>query len=163
MIAESTPFGGINMNTTKTRLYNKTDSWDRWFSEVLALIKAFDISMWSYINCDWESQPMWKGVGFGDTRLSSNKEVMTKWAYFVQNSEGEQCFLGGNSLQHCNIEEELEPRLQSPLLKKSITHKSSLALCTTLMTLLVLSMLGIRRGLRRIELKEVPGETRSLL
>ena len=162
MIAESTPFGGINMNTSETELYNKTDSWDRWYSEVLALIERFDISMWSYINCNWESQPMWKGVGFGDTRLSSNIEVMSKWAYYVQNSGGKQRFLTGNSLKHCKMEREMEFKLQSPLLKESMAHYSFAAMFAITLTLLVLSISGVRRALLRHE-RPVSAESRSLL
>jgi len=49
MIAESTPFGGINLNTSSTREFN---TWDRWYGKVLILIEKYDISMWCYINCD---------------------------------------------------------------------------------------------------------------
>jgi len=70
MIAESTPFWGIN------RL---EDPWNDWFEPVLDLIDEYDIAMWSYINCDWDAQPMWRGVGFGDTRLSINKTVLELW------------------------------------------------------------------------------------
>lgn len=74
MIAESTPFGGIDQ---------LSDPWNDWFDPVIQLISEFDIAMWSYINSDWESQPMWHGVGFGDTRLSSNATVMQLWKRHV--------------------------------------------------------------------------------
>lgn len=70
MIAESTPFGGID---------SLLDPWEEWFQPVLDLIDKYDIGAWSYIDCDWESQPMWKGVGFGDTRLASNDTVQQLW------------------------------------------------------------------------------------
>jgi len=70
MIAESTPFGGIN---------KLKDPWNNWFEPVLHLIEEHDIAMWSYINCDWTSQPMWHGAGFGDARLSVNTTVMRLW------------------------------------------------------------------------------------
>ena len=54
--------------------------------------------MWSYINCDWDSQPMWHNVGFGDTRLSSNHHVMEMWQHYIIESRGNQTFLLGNSL-----------------------------------------------------------------
>ena len=72
MIAESTPFGGID------RIGNG-DPWRAWFDPVLALIEEYDISMFSYINCDWDSQPLWHGVGFGDSRLSTNRTVLQLW------------------------------------------------------------------------------------
>lgn len=80
MIAESTPFGGMNIAATKYK--NITDHdiiWDLWFQKTLDLIDAYDISMWSYINCDWDSLPMWHGIGFGDTRLVSSNVVMNRW------------------------------------------------------------------------------------
>ena len=85
MIAESTPFGGMDVaESDVARQYikddaNKDDVWNMWFQKTIDLIEEFDISMWSYINCDWGSQPMWHGVGFGDTRISSSKVVMKRW------------------------------------------------------------------------------------
>jgi hypothetical protein len=83
MIAESTPFGGIDLGdmtmVTNNTTITDTDIWKLWFQPTLDLIGDYDIAMWSYINCDWNAQPMWKGVGFGDTLLSSSSEVMTYW------------------------------------------------------------------------------------
>jgi hypothetical protein len=87
MIAESTPFGGIM-------------TWDRWFQPTLDLIDEYDIGMWCYINCDWESQPMWHHVGFGETRLSTNNEVMHKWNESVLNNP-KRHFLMAGSLLDC--------------------------------------------------------------
>ena len=70
MIAESTPFGGIDA---------MRDPWERWFEPVLELIEAHDIGMWSYINCDWRDQPMWHTSDFGDSRLSTNATVLRLW------------------------------------------------------------------------------------
>ena len=78
MIAESTPFGGIPM---------LDDPWQDWFEPILDLIDANDIAMWSFINCDWTSQPMWRGVGFGNTRLAVNGTVMRLWReHVIRNS-----------------------------------------------------------------------------
>jgi len=79
MIAESTPFGGINGDKLTANQTKYADSWDRWFQPVFDLIEKYDISMWNYINCDWNSQPMWAHTGFGDSRISSNSKVMAKW------------------------------------------------------------------------------------
>jgi hypothetical protein len=82
MIAESTPFGGMKVASTKYKNISDGDGdiiWDLWFQKTLDLIEAYDISMWSYINCDWDAQPMWHGVGFGDTRLVTSKVVMNRW------------------------------------------------------------------------------------
>lgn len=59
------------------------------------------IDLFSYINCDWESQPMWHNVGFGDTRLSSNPEVLSMWHDFVINGKGSQKFLMAGALSDC--------------------------------------------------------------
>ena len=77
MIAESTPFGGID---------SLPDPWSSWFEPVLRVIEDYDIGMFSYISCDWESQPMWQGVGFGDSRLATNETVMRLWRYLVVHS-----------------------------------------------------------------------------
>ena len=106
----STPFGGINLNNNNTRIFNNTDPWDRWFGRVMDLIETYDIDMWSYINCDWDNQPMWHNVGFGDTRLSSNSHVMKQWQKYIIQNQGNQTFLHGDSLQ-C---EELEHHIPSP-------------------------------------------------
>lgn len=89
MIAESTPFGGMSgmfledpsqdATNSSAIVWNEDDIWDLWFQPTLDLIEEYDIGMWSYINCDWDSQPMWHGVGFGDTRLSSSNDVMRRW------------------------------------------------------------------------------------
>jgi hypothetical protein len=89
MIAESTPFGGMlwdgnNFGAECSDLHMSDEPvpnniWDLWFAPVLDLIEKRDIQMWSYINCDWDSQPMWHHVGFGDTRLSTLDYVMTNW------------------------------------------------------------------------------------
>jgi hypothetical protein len=70
MIGESTPFGGI------PRL---PDPWNDWFEPVLQIIDEYDIAMWCYINCDWDAQPMWHGVGFGNSRLAVNETVLALW------------------------------------------------------------------------------------
>jgi len=89
MIAESTPFGGMfskGSNIEKGYIEKgyldgngTSDIWSLWFQKTIDLINEYDIAMWSYINCDWDSQPMWKGIGFGDTRLSSSNDVMNHW------------------------------------------------------------------------------------
>jgi hypothetical protein len=103
MIAESTPFGGIELDPALTEDYNTgynlTDPWDRWFQPTLDLIEEYDIGMWSYINCDWELQPMWHNVGFGETSLSTNKNVMKKWHDLILH--GDRPFLGAGSLVTC--------------------------------------------------------------
>ncbi|KAL7559195.1 hypothetical protein ACA910_013201 [Epithemia clementina (nom. ined.)] len=76
MIAESTPFRGID---------HLNDPWNDWFVPVLQFIESHsdDIAMWSYINADWDSQPLWHNVGFGNSRLASNATVMKSWYQHV--------------------------------------------------------------------------------
>jgi hypothetical protein len=96
MIAESTPFGGMNGqapittsggSTNSNISWTENDVWELWYQPTLDLIEDYDIGMWSYINCDWDSQPMWDGVGFGDTRLSSSRDVMERWQNQVWNKQ----------------------------------------------------------------------------
>jgi hypothetical protein len=100
MIAESTPFGGIDLNQSITDLFGLDDPWERWFQPVIDIIEEYDVSMWSYINCNWESQPMWRNVGFGETRLSTNQIIMQKWQEYIYH--GERSFLMHGSLQKCS-------------------------------------------------------------
>jgi hypothetical protein len=92
MIAESTPFGGIP---------NLVDPWQDWFIPVLQLISTNHISMWSYIHCDWNRQPMWHDVGFGDSRLNVNLTVMQEWQQHVMQNDAR--FLQHGSLsRYCD-------------------------------------------------------------
>ena len=70
MIAESTPFGGIQ---------HLADPWKNWFAPTLDLMERYNIGLWSYIHCDWDAQPMWHGVGFGNSRLVVNATVQRLW------------------------------------------------------------------------------------
>jgi Glycosyl hydrolase family 26 len=72
LIAESTPFGGLD------QLH---DPWSDWFVPVLELIEEYSatIHMWSYIYCNWNVQPMWRMAGFGDSRLSQNATLLRLW------------------------------------------------------------------------------------
>jgi len=100
MIAESTPFGGIDLDAKLVEEFDLDDAWDRWFQPTLDLIDKYDIGMWSYINCDWESQPMWHNIGFGETRLSTNKLVMKKWRSLILRGGSGRTFLMAGSLNN---------------------------------------------------------------
>jgi hypothetical protein len=99
MIAESTPFGGIDLNQSITEPYGLDDPWERWFQPVFDIIEEYDVSMWSYINCNWESQPMWHNIGFGETRLSTNQIIMQKWQEYI--FRGKRSFLMSGSMFDC--------------------------------------------------------------
>mmetsp|Transcript_10477 Transcript_10477/g.14994 ORF Transcript_10477/g.14994 Transcript_10477/m.14994 type:complete len:441 (-) Transcript_10477:480-1802(-) len=105
MIAESTPFGGIELkqasNAAKESINGTSDPWDRWYGQVIHIIEKYDVDMWCYINCDWDSQPQWHNVGFGETRLSSNKEVMAKWHEQIMNGQSNRTFLHLGALDNC--------------------------------------------------------------
>eukprot|EP00586_Coscinodiscus_wailesii_P008419 CAMPEP_0172523800 /NCGR_PEP_ID=MMETSP1066-20121228/293850_1 /TAXON_ID=671091 /ORGANISM="Coscinodiscus wailesii, Strain CCMP2513" /LENGTH=459 /DNA_ID=CAMNT_0013306891 /DNA_START=77 /DNA_END=1456 /DNA_ORIENTATION=- len=89
MIAESSPFGG----------FAKTDPWDNWYEKVLNIVNEYDISLWSYINCDWESQRERRGLGFGESRISANDEISNRWRKDVIGDTSR--FLGAGSLLDC--------------------------------------------------------------
>eukprot|EP00571_Detonula_confervacea_P003907 CAMPEP_0172323318 /NCGR_PEP_ID=MMETSP1058-20130122/48422_1 /TAXON_ID=83371 /ORGANISM="Detonula confervacea, Strain CCMP 353" /LENGTH=452 /DNA_ID=CAMNT_0013039285 /DNA_START=125 /DNA_END=1480 /DNA_ORIENTATION=+ len=109
IIAESTPFGGIELkqasNDTKLFLADNEydhDDWGRWFGKVIDVINKYDIGMLCYINCNWENQPMWHKVGFGQTLLSSNPHVMSQWyEKIIKNGVVNRTFLASGSLENC--------------------------------------------------------------
>lgn len=70
MIAESTPYGGID---------TQHDPWADWFAPTLRLIEDYHIELWSYIDANWTQQPMWKYAGFGNTLLDVNSTVLRLW------------------------------------------------------------------------------------
>ena len=55
--------------------------WQAWFEPYVAHIRAnLDvIKAISYINCYWESQPMWVGRNWGDTRIQANSYIHYRW------------------------------------------------------------------------------------
>jgi hypothetical protein len=98
MIAESTPFGGILDADTLRKYPNVTNgagfqgsTWNAWFIPVLEFIRTRKVRMWSYINCNWDSLPMYQsasnhapGVRWGDSRLQGEFVVVLacySWSY----------------------------------------------------------------------------------
>jgi hypothetical protein len=85
MIAESTPFGGIieeKVAASSPTAMNEAgitgSTWNRWFLPVLQFIERHDVRIWSYINCNWDDQPLWAeahapGEKWGDTRIEVNQ------------------------------------------------------------------------------------------
>ncbi len=55
--------------------------WSAWYGPFLEHIRTNNdvIKAVSYINCDWESQSMWKGQGWGDSRIQANEELSRMW------------------------------------------------------------------------------------
>ena len=69
----------VNNNTTYNPDDGQIDIWSLWFQPILDIIDKYDIGMWSYIDCNWNEQPMWHNIGFGDTRLVASSYVMDQW------------------------------------------------------------------------------------
>jgi hypothetical protein len=103
MIAESTPFGGIiesetagssGSEETRNNLENEAgftgNTWDHWFIPIWQFIERNDIRMWSYINCDWDSFPMWQrrhapGIAWGDSRIQGNNNIYCYYYLIIFN------------------------------------------------------------------------------
>nr|QDC28441.1 beta-1,3-xylanase Xyl3088 [synthetic construct] len=88
MIAEATPRGYDLQND------NGTTAWNSWFKPLFELMDNHTIIKGlAYINTDWDSQPMWRGENWGDTRLQVNEIIKTNWDTELQ---GEEWIFGGN-------------------------------------------------------------------
>jgi hypothetical protein len=70
MIAEAAPW---RMTTTKA------STWDAWFEPLFQFIRRNDVRALCYINCDWDTLPLFNDKGWGDTRLQSNPDVLKRW------------------------------------------------------------------------------------
>jgi hypothetical protein len=55
------------------------ESWRRWFAPCFDFIERNDVRAFCYINWDWESIPMFRGQGWGDTRIQINEYVKSAW------------------------------------------------------------------------------------
>jgi len=55
--------------------------WSAWYAPFVRHIEAnIDvIGAVGYINCDWESQRLWRGQGWGDSRLQANEALAEMW------------------------------------------------------------------------------------
>ncbi|MFC1566951.1 glycosyl hydrolase [bacterium] len=71
MIAEAAPKG--------YRIKQDDDVWDKWFKPFFEFIYANDIKFVSYINTNWDKDPMWQGQNWGDSRVQTNHLVKQKW------------------------------------------------------------------------------------
>lgn len=87
MIAESTPLGlGVNPDITADNV------WERWFTPVMEFIVLHNVRLWSYINADWDAQPMWAGEGWGDSRVQQSSALAAQWRCGILQTE----YFGGN-------------------------------------------------------------------
>ena len=71
MIAEGAPRGIGTIQGKK--------SWDEWFQPCFEDIATHDVRALCYINWDWEAYDMFRGGGWGDTRIQQNRYVNDKW------------------------------------------------------------------------------------
>ncbi|VAX36466.1 hypothetical protein MNBD_UNCLBAC01-499 [hydrothermal vent metagenome] len=76
MIAEATPYGFDIKDGEKI--------WTRWFKRVFQFIEKHEVGMFCYINTNWDEQRMWKGQGWGDTRIQQNNYIKNKWLKEMQ-------------------------------------------------------------------------------
>lgn len=73
MIAEATPRRDLKVGDGQQH-------WNEWFAPLFSSIYSNDkIKMLAYINADWDSQPMWQGQGWGDSRIQVNEIVKELW------------------------------------------------------------------------------------
>ncbi len=71
MIAEATPCGvGITYGDYAL---------NRWYEPLFKFIDTHNVKAVSYINCDWEALPMWKGQGWKDSRIEANPVIKKRW------------------------------------------------------------------------------------
>ena len=70
MIAEATPKG--------VGAYDQL-SWRAWYQLLFKFIRRNDIRMLSYINSNWEKQPMWANQGWEDARVEAYPFVKKHW------------------------------------------------------------------------------------
>ena len=80
MIAESTPFGLGDTEPAET-------IWDRWFKNVRKFIRHYDVQLWCYINVDWDLQRMWRGEGWGNTRIQDYPDLQERWIRMLRRQQ----------------------------------------------------------------------------
>jgi len=73
MISEATPRRDIKLEPYQNH-------WQAWYAGLFETIYENDrIKALAYINVDWDSQPMWSGQGWGDSRVQENPYVFEQW------------------------------------------------------------------------------------
>jgi hypothetical protein len=88
MIAESAP----------KQVYEPSqgqNSWNGFYSGLFSFVTAHNVKFLSYINADWDAQPLWAGKGWGDTRVQTNPYVLSQWQMTIA---GSRFLHGGASL-----------------------------------------------------------------
>ena len=54
-------------------------SWTDWFEPFFHFADSSGAKAISYINADWDAQPLWQGKGWGDSRIQNNDLVKRNW------------------------------------------------------------------------------------
>ncbi len=79
MIAEATPRRDLGVGDGQNH-------WDAWFAGLFSSVYESDkIKALAYINVDWDSQPMWNGQGWGDSRVQVNETILNNWISEIEN------------------------------------------------------------------------------
>ncbi len=80
MIAEATP-RGFNVSSQSS-----ATCWNNWFKPFFNFIHANQdvIKAVAYINVNWDSQSMWAGQGWGDSRVQANDSILSLWKAEIQ-------------------------------------------------------------------------------
>lgn len=71
MIAEATP-QGIGIRYGDYAL-------EKWYEPFFEFIDTHDVKAVSYINCEWDVLPLWKGQGWKDSRVQANPVIKERW------------------------------------------------------------------------------------
>lgn len=71
MLCEVTPYG--------TGVLEGEKSWNAWFAPLFKFIRSNNVKALSYINCDWDKVPQFRGQGWGNSRVQDNAFVFEQW------------------------------------------------------------------------------------
>ncbi|MDX2430308.1 MAG: glycosyl hydrolase [Bacteroides sp.] len=78
MIAEATPKVDLKVGDGAAH-------WTSWYAPLYEKIYSQNrIKALAYINVNWDSQSMWQGQGWGDSRVQVNEVVMENWQMEIQ-------------------------------------------------------------------------------
>jgi hypothetical protein len=58
---------------------NGERSWQEWFAHFFNFIQEENVRAVCYINCNWDELKMFKGQGWGDSRIQDNEFIKNNW------------------------------------------------------------------------------------
>lgn len=79
MVAEASPNSEIPMDGKKR--------WERWYQSLFTFVRENDVRAISYINCEWDKFPMWKGQGWGDSRVENDPFLRQSWLHEIEKND----------------------------------------------------------------------------